>query len=183
MANSSWIVPAAVAVLVPLVMGVIGRRNSKRPEAIDGWVELRVPRFLPILGWISLVMATGFAIGTVNTLIDGDIKGGSVWGIVAMLFGWGAIWLILLGQNHRVAYSGTHLRITDESRRAQECAWSELSSGKVHSVSKLIHLKTTDGRVLKISGYLVGGDAFFAALAERTNLPVADLVKQARFPG
>ncbi len=183
MANSSWVVPAAVAVLVPLVMGVIGRRNSKQAEAIDGWVELRVPRFIPILGWLTLVIAAGFAIGTVNTLIEGDLKAGSVWGVSAVLFGWGAIWLILFGHNHRVAYNGTHVRITDGNRRAQEIAWSELSSGKVHPISKLIHVKTRDGRVLKISGYLVGGDAFFTAMAERTALPVAELVKQARFPG
>ena len=43
---------------------------------------------------------------------------------------------------------------------------------------------TKDGRVLKINGYLgSGSDAFFALLAERTGLPVADLVKQARYPG
>jgi len=53
----------------------------------------------------------------------------------------------------------------------------------VHPISKMIHLVTQDGRIVKINAYLTGSDTFFAELARRTNLPVADLVKQARYPG
>jgi len=183
MSSSSWIVPVAVMVITPLIMKAIGRKNAHAPASADGSVELQLPRAFGILGWVSAAMAAGMAYGSVSILINGEPGVGVFIGLIAGMFGWMAFVLVRDGRNHRLVYSDSHFSVTDGSRVTRSCAWTDVLGGKVHPLSKMIHLSTRDGGVLKINGYLIGSDAFFAELARRTNLPVADLVKRARYPG
>jgi hypothetical protein len=183
MSSSSWIVPVAVMVITPLIMKAIGRKNAIEPVSVDGLVELRLPKFFGILGWVSVALAAGMAYGSVSILINGELGVGVFVGLIAGMFGWMAFILVRDGRNHRLVYSDTHFSVTDGSRITRSCEWTDVVAGKVHPISKMIQLSTRDGRVLKINAYLIGSDTFFAELARRTNLPVADLVKQARYPG
>jgi len=183
MSNSSWLVPAAVMVITPLIMRLVGRKNAIEPAMVDGWVELLLPKFFGILGWASVAIAAGMTYGIISLVSNGELGVGLFAGMIAGLFGWMAFVMVRDFRNHRSAYSDEHFSVTDGSRITRSCAWTEVVSGKVHPISKMIYLSTQDGRMLKVNAYLSGSDSFFAKLAQRTDLPVADLVKQARYPG
>lgn len=178
--STNWLGPVAVMVIVPIVMGVLGKKNSAELPERDGSTELRLPRFYKVLGWICLVMPMGFLYG-----------GTAVW----LNEGFGKAWLILLagvafaylcwklisdGGNHRASYNAEVLQITDGRGKVQECAWSEITEGKVHPISKMIKLRTMDGRMMELSAMLIGSDGLFNMMAEKTNLDVQTLVKKAR---
>lgn len=87
------------------------------------------------------------------------------------------------GRNHTVSFDQDHMVVTDYRKRSQPCAWGDIVSGRVHPLSKMIVLRTSDGRRLRINPYLIGSDDLFRMMAERTALPVADLVAKARSTG
>jgi len=183
MSTSNWLVPVAVMAIAPIVMSAVGRKSAAQLDTLDGWVELRLPRFFIALGWITALLAAGFTYGFVGLLFNGQHGTATFIGILAVAIGYGAYILIRDGRNHRLAYSDELVRVTNGDRSTADCAWSEIVAGKVHPISKMIHLKAKDGQVLKINAYLISSDFFFTKLAERTDVPVFELLKRARYPG
>lgn len=183
MSPSSWLVPFAVMVITPLVMKALGRKNAQAPVPVGGSVALRLPKVFGFLGWVSVALAAGMAYGSMSILINRELSVGVFVGMIAGMFGWMGFILLRDGRNHRLSYGEGQFSVTDGSGVTRSCAWTDVVAGRVHPLSKMIHLSTRDGGVVKINSYLIGSDAFFAELARRTNLPVAELVKQARYPG
>lgn len=181
--SSSWLIPAAVAVVLPLVMRAVGKKNAVVVAPASGAVVMRLPKFFGILGWIGLLMTAGFVAAGVFLFGKGSIPTGVFLLAIGGLFGWMSVVLIRDGQHHRVAYDDASFQVTDGAGVTRTSEWSDVISGKVHPITKMIHLSTKDGQVLKINAYLIGSDAFFSSLAQRTGLPVADLVMRARYPG
>lgn len=181
--NSSWLTPAAVAVVLPLVMRAVGRKNAAVVAPASGAVEMRLPKFFGILGWVVLLMTAGFVAAGVALLANGGIRIGVFLLAIGGLFGRMSVVLIRDGLHHRVAYDDASFQVTDGAGVTRSSAWTHVVSGKVHPITKMIHLSTKDGQVLKINAYLIGSDAFFSRLAQHTGLPVADLVMRARYPG
>lgn len=183
MANSSWIVPAAVAVFTPLIMAALGKRSALSiPADATGMRTLCLPKVFGILGWVAMVMALLFLFGAVGLMIKGELIS-----VFILLCGGGfgamALSLILYGRNHIVSFNDERLIVTDGRKRTEECGWDDLVSGRVHPLSKMIVLLTTDSRRLRIHPNLIGSDDLFRMMAERTSLPVAELVAKARTHG
>lgn len=149
----------------------------------SGAVEMRLPKFFGILGWIGLLMTAGFMAGAITVFAEGSIPMGALLLAFGGLFGWMSVVLIRDGQHHRVVYDHASFQVTDGAGVTRSSVWTDVVSGKVHPITKMIHLSTKDGQVLKINAYLIGSDAFFSRLAQHTGLPVADLVMRARYPG
>lgn len=183
MNTSTWLIPAAVMLITPVIMQAVGRRNAVAPLPANGWVELRLPRFFGVMGWISAVIAVVMAAGAISLMISDQPGGGSFILAVCGMFGWMAFMLLRDARNHRLAYNDASFRVTDGAGITRTCSWADVVSGRVHPISKMIHLSTRSGHVLKVNAYLIGSDAFFAELARHTGLPVSDLVKRARYPG
>ena len=183
MANPSWIVPAAVAVFTPMILAALGKRSSL-PVAADasGMRILRLPKAFGIMGWVAVGIALLFAFGGVASALKGELMS-LFFLLLAAGFGAMAIPLVLNGRNHVVSFDQDRLIVTDGRKRTEECAWISIVSGSVHPLSKMIVLRTTDGRQLRIDHYLIGSDDLFRSMAARTALPVPQLVAKARNTG
>lgn len=183
MANSSWIVPAAVAVVTPLIMAAFNKRSAVTVQAdASGMRTLRLPKAFGILGWVAMGMSLLFVAATVGLALKGELL--SLLGLVfSSAFVWMSLALILGGRNHSVSFDQEWLIVTDARARTEEYAWKSITSGRVHPLSKMIVLRTDDGRRLRINPYLIGSDTLFHMMAERTQLPVAELVAKARTVG
>ncbi len=183
MANSSWIVPAAVAVFTPLIMAALGKRSSLPvPADASGMRTLRLPKAFGIMGWVSVGIAMLFVFGGVASALKGELLS-LFFLLLAVGFGAMAVSLVLNGRNHAVSFDQDRLIVTDGRKRTEECAWSSITSGRVHPLSKMIVLRTSDDRRLRIHPNLIGSDDLFRSMAERTALPVPQLVAKARNTG
>lgn len=183
MANSSWLVPAAVAVFTPLIMAAFGKRSSVSVTAdAAGMRTLRLTKAFGIMGWVAVVLTLIFVYGGTASALNGEPLFVFLL-LCGVAFGAMALSLIRNGRNHAVSFDEARMIVTDARKRTEECAWTDLLSGRVHPLSKMIVLRTSDGRRLRINPYLIGSDELFRMMAERTALPVADLVAKARSTG
>ncbi len=183
MANSSWVVPAAVAVFTPMIAAALGKRSSLSiPVDASGMRTLRLPKAFGVIGWVAVGITMLFVFGGVASALKGELLS-LFFLLLAVGFGAMAASLVLNGRNHVVSFDRDRLIVTDGRKRTAECAWSSIVSGRVHPLSKMIVLCTTDGRKLRINHYLIGSDDLFRTMAERTTLPVAELVAKARNVG
>ena len=180
MANPSWLVPAAVALLTPLALAAL-RKPSARMMPVDatGMRTLRLPKAFVVLGWIAMGITLLFVYGGIISMAKGERL--SIFLLICAIgFGAMALSLIRNGHHHAVSFDEERLIVTDARRRTEECAWKDITSGRVHPLSKMIVLRTSDLRRLRINAYLIGSDDLFRTMAERTALPVPDLVAKAR---
>lgn len=178
--NSSWLVPVIVLAVLPLVMKAVGRKNATHPAEVRGVAELRLPKIFIMLGWISFLMAVLFTWGAAMLILKAEWFIGIFLLLLASVFAWMGLELVMDGRNHRVAFDKEIFSVTDGRKRTQRCAWEDVATGRVHPFSKMIHIKTKNGQTLKLNPYLIGSDAFFEMMMARTELPVEKLVAAAR---
>jgi hypothetical protein len=182
MTGITWIEPMLVAVLTALFMAFVGRRSSSMPKVDQGLLHFRLPKVFVIMGVVSWLMAGGLAMGSY-------LVGTSSWpvaaflGVLAVAFTYMGVLLVRDGRYYEVACSEDSLLVIDGRQRVEACRWSDLVSARVHPLSKYILLRTKDGRTLKINAYIIGSDSLFNLMAERTELPVQELVEKARAVG
>ena len=183
MADPSWLVPAAVAVFTPIIAAALGKRSSLSiPADASGMRTLRLPIAFGVIGWVAVGITMLFVFGGVASALKGELLS-LFFLLLAAGFGAMALSLVLNGRNHVVSFDQDRLIVTDGRKRMEECAWNGIISGRVHPLSKMIVLRTIDGRQLRINHYLIGSDHLFRTMAERTSLPVAELVAKARAIG
>lgn len=99
------------------------------------------------------------------------------------LFAWLGSILVRDARNHQAACNEDIIVVIDRYNRLDSCRWPEIISGRVHPLSRMIVLRTRDGRTLSVSAYLKGSDSLFTTMARRTRLPVQQLVAKARAMG
>ena len=173
------IAPVLAGALTTLALAWIGRQNSAPPGVQDGMLRFRMPKAFVVVGWVSISLSAFMAAGAVFQLSDAwPFALLSV--LLAAMFGWLGVLLVRDGRHHQAACNETVIAVVDGNNRLKSCRWDELSSARVHPISKMIILRAKDGTRLALSAYLVGSDALFSIMARQTPFPVKDLVERAR---
>jgi hypothetical protein len=181
--DNSWVLYGIIPIAIAAVMAAVGKQNRKPPEVVNGWITLRQPKFFAYLGWSVMILFGVFAVGS-STMV-GNTEWSVIFFIAAVFISMGLMGWILVrdARNCRVIFNDQFIEVTHGNGRTERCSWEEITSGSVHAISKMIHLRTADGRKLKLNADWVGGDALFQMMKRRTALPVDDLLAKARVHG
>ena len=161
---------AISAVLMVLAMGAI-RYHRKRTTSSTPSGELRHTKIVLVLGVVSFLFCTGLIV--LPRVVENDTF---TWWTDAV-FGFFALcgaYIVVECWTVSHSFSEDGLEYRRLLRGGGFISWSDLVSVRYGHTAKWFRLETKDGRVARISAYMVGLPAFAQIVLKRTSLDVAN---------
>lgn len=153
------------AVVVGLVLGAMARSARQPPVVTGDAIVLRYPRGLRWFLWFSAVLMLGMLAWLVFEVASEDRDPGIVrlaWFGIPLFGVLGAV--SLREPRVRLEIDGDGIRGETAFRGRRELAWRDLASVRYSPTWNWFVLRDRDGRLLRVSPFLRGSEALFAAL-------------------